>query len=318
MKFHSITVLFSAILALLWVAESHASERIKLENEESAESSVAASGGGLRLAKNGSKNNAPTARKAPKAGKKGKKKKTKSPSPSASPSLPPTHIKLNEVTMCFGEEPRGLELQGYYETQTGNIIATLDEIEIEEGGEDIYAKVVASTYSFLNAQFMDISCGSPNYYLLSNPAALLNVTVVLRSIHANPAQTIHPFPSDTMSLRFDEQVGLEYDYAVQDKFSTIVAAEQSAGEFYFSNVPSGRYLLQFDFQFLNDVFSLCLNGNDYSFNSDIPAEAFVALGPYVLSYQKVELTSEGECSTTPGRREVRLFASTELLILRKR
>jgi hypothetical protein len=63
-------------------------------------------------------------------------------------------------------------------------------------------------------------------------------------------------------------------------------------------------VLQFDFQFLNDVFSLCFAGNGNSFNPDIPAEAFGARGSYVSSYQKVKLTSEGKCLTTPGRREL--------------
>jgi len=103
-----------------------------------------------------------------------------------------------------------------------------------------------------------------------------------------------------MTLRFDSYEAISYYTDTQgspnSRDNTLLDSEQSIGEFYFSNVPKGRYLLQFYFQFDTVAFESC------GVAQAGPASAIIALGPYVLSYQKINLLSEGVCATARRRK----------------
>jgi hypothetical protein len=222
------------------------------------------------------------------------------------PSKPLT----DKVSVCYQTESElrafasaGADGQGS-DQDSQKLIINFADVMVAEG-EDFYAHVLASTFSFLQSQLL-FSCAP----IEENFAKIeIAARVVLQSVSEDQI-VIEAKPSSEIQLRLDfghTALGGTFDGVV---YEFLAQESTRSGNFYFHDVPAGLYRLSFELDLSALANSTCLDvGNYYVYDNSV-AEAIV--GDRLFTWEKIKLEEQAECQTTVGPNR-RLKVSTPSL-----
>ena len=187
-------------------------------------------------------------------------------------------------------------------SDSNQIIINFAEFTASEG-DDYYGHVLASTFSLFQ-QHVSYYC-EPSQS--TNAGVSIEVSIKLESVDL-PGVTIAASPESKLSLRLDV---IQND--VSDTFEGVIfeSFQQEtprSADFYFRDVPAGRYRLSFVLDVAALAEATCLDTADNYQDSFSIGEA--VLGQRLFSLEKVNLAEQFECQPTIGQRREVCFKTT--------